>query len=374
MNTQQPASVGMQLQNISTPALLVDLDAFEHNLQKLAQEVTDYGVRLRPHAKTHKSPDIANQQVAMGAVGCCCQTLAEAEALVAGGLRDVLISNQVIGSEKIKRLALLAKQASISVCVDNAENIVQLSNAATTNDVDIGVLVEVDIGMGRCGVPPGEPALILAKQVDSFANLRFDGIQAYHGRAQHLRDYEARRQAIANASTLAQQTKNLLKDNGLDCHTVAGAGTGTYPLESTSGVYNELQAGSYIFMDADYAQNLTESGAYFSHFKHSLYVLTSVISLPESTRAIVDAGLKAHSIDCGLPTLLDYGDISYFGPSDEHGNLDLSRSNHRFSLGEKLKLIPGHCDPTVNLYDWFIGIRDEVVECLWPIAARGPGA
>ncbi len=371
MATRPPAEIGMPLDEVDTPALIVDLDALERNLKLMAGNVESCGVRLRPHAKTHKCAVIARRQMALGAVGLCCQKVSEAQALVDAGVSDILVSNEVVGRQKLERLAALACQAQVGVCVDHPENVDQIDAAAARYDTVIDVLVEVNVGANRCGVAPGEAALSLAKRVDGAAHLRFVGLQAYHGKAQHLREFEQRREAIDAACTATRETVDLLRDNGLECEVVAGAGTGTWALEAASGVYNELQAGSYVFMDADYARNRDADGGPFNEFEHSLFVYATVMSLPEATRAVVDAGLKSMAFDSGMPEVAGDGTIRYAGPSDEHGNLDLSRSNARLSLGDKLKLIPGHCDPTVNLYDWYVGVRAERVEALWPIVARG---
>jgi 3-hydroxy-D-aspartate aldolase len=371
MATRPPAEIGMPLEEIDTPALLVDLDAFERNLKSMAANVESCGVRLRPHAKTHKCAVIARQQIAQGAVGVCCQKVSEAEALVHAGVSDVLVSNEVVGRRKLERLAALAKQAQVSVCVDNAVNVGDVDAAAAKFGTVIDVLVEVNVGANRCGVTPGNAALNLARRVEAAEQLRFAGLQAYQGRAQHMRDFAQRRAAIEAACASVRQTMDLLRRNDIQCEVVAGAGTGTWALEAESGVYNELQAGSYVFMDADYARNKNPDGGRFDEFEHSLFVYATVMSMPEPTRAVVDAGLKSMAFDSGMPDVAGSETIRYAGPSDEHGNLDLSESNSRLALGDKLRLIPGHCDPTVNLYDWYVCVRAGRVEALWPIVARG---
>lgn len=373
MRTSPQASIGEPVDSIETPALLIDLDAFERNLRTMADEVRGFGVRLRPHAKTHKSPVIARKQLTLGAVGVCCQTVTEAEALVNGGIDDVLISNQVVGARKLDRLAALAKQAKIGVCVDDGDNVVALGEAVRRYSADIDVLVEIEVGMGRCGVPPARPAVDLARLIERTPGMHFAGLQAYQGAAQHIRDYGERYTAIEHATELTRKTVDLLADADLVCETIGGAGTGTYPFEAASGVYNEVQAGSYVFMDVDYARNEKADGTGFDAFEHSLFVLTTVISRPAEARAVVDAGLKAHSVDSGLPWVDHADGVSYVAASDEHGNLDLSGASRRLRVGDKLRLIPGHCDPTVNLYDWYIGVRGERTEAIWPITASGPG-
>jgi D-serine deaminase-like pyridoxal phosphate-dependent protein len=356
----------MPLAEVDTPALLVDLDAFERNLATMAE--TARGVRLRPHAKSHKCPEIARRQIALGAVGVCCQKVSEAEALVDGGVADVLIANEVVGRAKLERLATLARRAKVSVCVDDAANARDLDAAARAAGVRLDVLVEVDVGAQRCGVAPGAPALHLARVVAGCAGLRFAGLQAYQGAAQHLRSIGERRAAIAQAIDKARATRDLIEDEGLDCEVVTGAGTGSFPFEQASGVYTELQPGSYVFMDADYGRNSWDG---FPRFEQSLYVWTTVMSAPAPGRAVVDAGLKAHSVDSGMPLVVGMPGVEYAKASDEHGVLKVAAAARAPALGAKLRLVPGHCDPTVNLYDWLVGVRAERVEALWPVAARG---
>jgi D-serine deaminase-like pyridoxal phosphate-dependent protein len=371
MSVRPPADVGMPLEEVDTPALIIELDAFESNLTRMAEAARAAGVRLRPHAKTHKCAIIALRQMALGAVGVCCQKVSEAEALVQGGVRDVLVTNEIVGARKLAHLAALAKEATVAVCVDDAGNVDALDAAAARAGVTLDVLVEIDVGAHRCGIAPGAPALELAKRVDAAGALRFAGLQAYQGSAQHVRDHDERRAAIDAAVEAARSTVALLAEHGLECRSVTGAGTGTYPFEAGSGIYNELQAGSYIFMDADYAKNHGEGGGPFDAFQHSLFVYTTVMSTPEPGRAVVDAGLKASSVDSGFPSVFEMPDIRFGGASDEHGKLAWDGARARFALGEKLKLVPGHCDPTVNLYDWYVCVRDGRVQALWPIVARG---
>ena len=363
MTQARPAEIGMTIEQVDTPALVVDLPAYERNLARLAGRVAESGVRIRPHSKTHKSPAIAHDQIDRGAVGVCCQKVGEAEVMVEGGVADVLVSNQVVGGRKIARLAALARHARVSVCVDDAGNLAEIGAAAEAFGSEIGVLVEIDVGMARCGVPPGEAAVRLAKAADGTAGLRFAGLQAYHGGAQHIRDHAERRAAVMDAAELTRSTIDELARAGLACETIAGGGTGTLEFDLEAGVLNELQAGSYIFMDADYAGVLDD-------FEHSLFVRATVMSAPTASRRVTDAGLKALAFDSGLPLVHGIEGASYVGPSDEHGTLTIGNSVE-LGLGDAVMLIPGHCDPTVNLYDWYVGVRDGVVERVWPVAARG---
>ena len=376
MPTLPPAMPGMPLSEVDTPALLIDLDAFERNLKRMADAVSKAGVRLRPHAKTHKSPIIGQKQIALGAVGLCCQKVSEAAVMVEGGVQDVLVSNEVIGARKLDRLAALSRQARVIGCVDNPLGVSSMAAAAERHGARLDVLVEINVGASRCGVDPGEPAVALAQLIAREKHLRFAGLQAYQGRAQHFRTIEERRTAIDEAISRSAATVKALKAAGLSCDIVGGAGTGTFEIEAASGVYNELQAGSYIFMDADYARNKRADGGPYDTFEHALFVYATVMSMTQSDRAVVDAGLKSFTFESGPPEPVGFAGAVYERPSDEHGNLNLAQANTRPGLGDKVRLIPGHCDPTVNLHDWYVGIRglegaSPVVESVWPVAARG---
>jgi 3-hydroxy-D-aspartate aldolase len=371
MTTRPPAEIGMSLDEVDTPSLLIDLDAFERNLRRLADRVQGSGVRLRPHAKTHKCPVIALKQIELGAVGVCVQKVSEAEAMVYGGVRDVLVTNEIVGRQKLRHLMALAHTARIGVCVDDPSQVAALEAAAGEAGVSLPVHVEINMGGNRCGVEPGVPALALARLVADAPHLSFAGLQAYHGSAQHLRGWAERQVAIAGAAEKAALTRDLLAANGIACANITGAGTGTFEFEAGSGVYTELQCGSYIFMDADYGRNLDQDGGATRAFEPSLFVWATVMSRPTGERAIVDAGLKALAMDSGPPTVWDEPAATYERASDEHGRLGIASGTNRLNLGDKIRLVPGHCDPTVNLYDWYVGVRGERVEAVWPITARG---
>jgi len=363
------ASIGIALDEVDTPALVLDLDALERNLQRMADAVKASGVRLRPHAKSHKCAQIARAQIAAGAVGVCCQKVSEAEALVAGGVADVLVTNEIVGPWKIARLARLVHEAKVAVLADDAGNVADLDAAARQEGVRLDVLVEVNVGADRCGIAPGGPALALVRRIAACPRLRFAGLHAYHGSAQHVRDPGERRAAIAAAAEKARLTKTLIENAGIACETVTGAGTGTFMLESASRVFNEIQPGSYVFMDADYNRNVWEEG--WPRFEQGLFVLATVMSAPAPDRAVLDAGLKASSVDSGLPQVHERPGVEYVKASDEHGVLKISTGTRAPKLGEKLLLVPGHCDPTVNLYDQFVCVRKGKVEALWEVTARG---
>jgi D-serine deaminase-like pyridoxal phosphate-dependent protein len=368
MSPWKAARPGDPLSAVDTPALLLDLDAFERNLRRMAAAVHGTGVRLRPHAKSHKCPEIARRQVALGAVGVCCQKVSEAAVFVDAGIEDVLVTNEVVGTAKLQHLVALARRARIGVLVDDAAQVHALARAAQAAQVVLDVYVEVNVGAHRCGVEPGPDAVRLARLVADAAPLRFAGLQCYHGPAQHLRAPAERAAAIAQAVEAARSTRDAIRACGIAVERVTGAGTGTFPYERDSGVFNELQAGSYVFMDRDYADN--QGGDGDIAFEHALFVRSTVMSRPSPTRAVVDAGLKASSVDSGMPRVWQRPELRYLKAADEHGTL-ATPDTAEVTIGDALMLVPGHCDPTVNLYDELVCFRGDTVEALWPIAARG---
>ncbi len=368
MSPWKAAQPGDPVSAIDTPALVLDLDAFERNLARMADALAGSNVRLRPHAKSHKCPEIARRQVALGAVGVCCQKVSEAAVFVNAGIGDVLVTNEVMGESKIRHLLELARRARIGVLVDHPLQVRALAAAATARSVALDVYVEINVGANRCGVEPGEAAVPLARQIIAGAPLRFAGLQCYHGTAQHLRSPQERADAIRHAADAARQTVRALQAAGIAVERVTGAGTGSFMHERDSGIFNEVQAGSYIFMDRDYGDN--QRGPGDVAFEHALFVRTTVMSRPAAERAVVDAGLKASSVDSGMPTVWQRPELRYAKAADEHGAL-VTPGDAALSLGDALLLVPGHCDPTVNLYDELICYRGDRVEAIWPITARG---
>jgi D-serine deaminase-like pyridoxal phosphate-dependent protein len=371
MTTRPPARVGDAVAAVDTPALLVDLDALERNLQKMAAFARKAGVRLRPHAKTHKCPPIALRQIALGAVGVCCQKVSEAEAMAAGGVHDILISNEIVGEVKVARLAALARQAHVTVLADHPDMVAAYGAAARRFGAELAVLVDLHSEGIRAGVEPGPAALDLARRVADEPGLRFAGLQAYQGSAQHIRVFAERRAASERWIAAVATTKALLADNGLVCELVTGAGTGTHAFEGTSGVFNEIQPGSYTVMDVGYGLILAEGGQPVTEFENSLFILATVMSRNFPDFAVVDAGTKAGNIDSAMPTVWERPGLTYVSAADEHGAIKVASGGNAPHLGEKLRLVPGHCDPTINLYDWIIGVRHDTVEVVWPVAARG---
>jgi 3-hydroxy-D-aspartate aldolase len=356
----------MSVYDIDTPALVLDLDAFYANLDLMAAFAARTGVKVRPHAKTHKSPVIAHLQIARGAVGQCVQKVSEAEILAWGGVANILVSNEVVSTKKLARVAALSRIADVAVCVDAIEGVRRLEAAAESAGERLTALVEIDVGSARCGVATNSEAVTLARMIADSRHLRFGGLQAYHGAAQHKRSPEERRAGIAEATGAVAALVEDLRKSKLDCAIVGGAGTGTFELEAKSGVYNELQVGSYIFMDADYGRNQPAPA-----FRQALFVLSSVMSAARPGVAVVDAGHKAVAVDSGLPLVWNRPGATYVSASDEHGKLTLEPGSEPMRLGERVWLAPGHCDPTVDRYDWYVGVRGTRVECLWPVAARG---
>ena len=368
---EPPAIVGASADEIDTPALVIDLDAFDRNLSKMAAYVKSAGVGLRPHAKTHKSSEVARRQMELGAVGQCVQKVGEAEVLAKAGISDILVSNQVVGTRKLDRLAALAQHTRISLCFDDADQVAAASQAARRAGVELGGLIEIEVGMGRCGVAPRQPAVELASRINDSPGLRFEGLQAYHGRAQHLATAAEREAEIRRTVRAVQETISAMKAAGIVVRTVSGAGTGTFRYEAESGVYTELQAGSYAFMDLDYGAIKDADGQPYSEFEHSLFVLSSVMSVAGEGWVVVDAGLKSYSGEKGTPRVHARRGLEFLAMSDEHGKLAVTPGSERPRLGDKVLLIPGHCDPTINLHDWYVGVRDGRVEEVWRVDARG---
>jgi 3-hydroxy-D-aspartate aldolase len=368
-----PAVPGMDEADIQTPALVLDLDALERNIKKMGDYAKAHGMRHRVHGKMHKSVDVAKLQEKLGgAVGVCCQKVSEAEVFARGGIKDILVSNQVRDPQKIDRLARLPKLgARTIVCVDDIDNVADLSAAAQKHGTELEVFVEIDCGAGRCGVTTTEAVVEIAKAVNAAENLKFTGIQAYQGAMQHMDSYEDRKAKLDIAVAQVADAVEGLKKEGIECELVSGGGTGSYYFESNSGVYNELQCGSYAFMDADYGRILDKDGNRIDQgeWENAFFLLTQVMSHAKADKAIVDAGLKAQSVDSGLPFIFGRDDVEYIKCSDEHGVV--SDPTGALQVGDKLRLVPGHCDPTANVHDWYVGVRGGKVECVWPVSARG---
>ncbi len=359
--------------DLCTPALICDLDVFESNLKKMADHTRARGIHLRPHAKSHKCPEIARRQIAAGAVGVCVATLREAEVMAEAGVPDILITSELVGEVKVKRLLnLVERHPDIMVVVDHAANVRELGEAAEAHKIRLKVLIEIDVGTQRTGTAPGAPTLELAQAIARTPHLQLVGVQAYAGHASHTVGFEQRKAAEERAMTQAFETQQLLKKNGIAADLITGGCTGTYNIESQLPFPVELQAGSYIFMDVNYRRIGGRGGDTFDDFGCSLTVLTTVISRPQPMQAIIDAGFKAFATDRAYtPDCKTVGGITYSWCGDEHGKLNLAGAEREVRLGDRLEFIVPHCDPNVNLYDSLYVVRGEEVAAIWPIAARG---
>lgn len=377
MNAAPENLIGQSVADIDTPALVIDLDAMERNLAGMAAFAKAHGVRLRPHAKMHKCGALAKLQITAGAVGVCVQKTTEAEALAATGVLDIYISNQVIALHKLQRVAALARalqaQAGrLAIAVDSDIGVANLTQALGAGHNLIDVFIELDVGHGRCGVAKPQDVLPLARAIAAQPALRLAGLQAYHGGAQHLRTVAERRTALDEVLSRVQQARQVVESAGLSLPLVTGAGSGTFDLEAGSGVFGELQAGSYLFMDADYARNDRDPSQ--PGFEHALFVKSQVMSV-SANHVVVDAGHKSHAIDSGLP-MVRGKHLQASSCSDEHTALRPVHAAQALpALGDAIWLIPGHCDPTVNLHDWMIGVRggldQGMVEQVFRVDARG---
>jgi D-serine deaminase-like pyridoxal phosphate-dependent protein len=358
--------------DLPTPALLLDLDAFESNLKTMADHCRKAGCAFRPHAKTHKCPEIARRQVASGAVGVCVATVPEAEAMVAAGVRSVLLTSPVVEPPKLARMAALArKEGTVLLAVGHERQVELLAEAASAAKVAIDLLIDVDVGDRRTGVLPGEPALLLAQRLAKERSLRLRGVQAYAGHASHVVGFEQREKSSRAAMAKAVETRELLQKAGLEAPILSGGSTGTYNIDSAIPGVTELQVGSYVFMDVDYRRIGGRGGEVYTDFRPSLTVLTTVVSVAHPDRVTVDAGTKAFSADVPhRPEAKDRPGLSYSRAGDEFGAVTAPGDAKLPRLGERLEFLVPHCDPTVNLYDRIYAVRGERVEAIWPVAAR----
>lgn len=363
--------LGDPLEGIDTPVLLIDAAACERNLARMTDFARRESVAIRPHAKAHKSGILAQRQIAHGAIGVCCQKVGEAEAMAAAGVRDILVSNEVVGRAKWERLAALARIATLTVAVDSREAAEGLASAAQRAGVTLGVVVDVDLGQGRCGVRPGPEAVALGTQVDRLPGLVLRGLQGYQGKLQHLEGYEVRRQAALAAQALLMDVRIAFERAGLPLDIVSGGGTGTYDTVGAMPGMTEIQPGSYLFMDRHYRSIGGRAGGPFDDFECALTVLATVISAPTAERRVVDAGLKAVTNDSGPAGLVDVPGWEYVVAGDEHGVLVRRGEGPRLEIGDQVRILPSHCDTTVNLYDVYHVVRDGHLEAVWSIDARG---
>ncbi len=363
-----PAKVGMDISEIQTPSLIIDFKIFENNIKKMKEFVLHNNVKLRPHAKMHKSIDVAKFQIDNGgAHGICCQKVSEAEIFVRAGIKDILITNQITDTLKLERLAKIkSKELKIGCCVDNKENLINIQKAAERNNSLIDIYIEYDCGANRCGIKSFNEINDLIEMIKKMDNLNFIGFQAYNGSIQHIEDYKIRQNEVKNTCNKIKELKaNFIKYSPF----ITGVGTGCFDLEVSEEVYDEIQVGSYAFMDAHYSslkhdRKLNNS----DNFENSLFVFTGVMSKALQNHAVVDAGLKSIAVDSGLPKTIN-SELEYIKCSDEHGII--TDPYNILKINDKIRLIPGHCDPTCNLHDWYVVVKDSKVIDLWPVSARG---
>lgn len=361
--TASGLAIGASKLDLDTPSLLLDLRKLQNNIRRMASFVADGPTKLRPHAKTHKCVEIARMQVAAKAVGITCATLSEAEVFADGGIEDILIANQIVGS-KIRDLVELERRCRVTVAVDDAENVQALSKAASEAGVTIPCLVEVNVGMDRCGVEPGGPELLeLVRQVGSSSGLVFAGLQAYEGHLQFVMPIEERRERALADMHKALEAKCRIEAEDLMVPLISGGGTGTYNVTGKLPWMSELQAGSYATMDARYRS----AGVGFST---AVTLLATVISRPRPDRAVIDAGLKAVTSEFGMPEVLVDG-ASLVKLSEEHGILLLDGQARELRIGDRVKLLPSHGCTTINLHDRYHVIEGDQVQDVWMIAGRG---
>ncbi len=357
--------------DLPTPALIVDLDALEANAQKMIAYVHGTGRAIRPHAKTHKCPEIARYLIASGAVGACAAKLSEAWALAEGGVTGLLVTTAVVGARKIESAIDLARLRPETIfCVDSAQNAGDLNDAAAAAKLTVNVNIDLFVG-NRTGIFPGDPAVALAEAIGKLPHLRLAGLQAYAGHASHTVGFDKRRQVSLDAMTPAADTRRALEAKGIACPLLTGGSTGTYNIDTAIDGLNELQPGSFLFMDVDYNRIGSQSGdEFYGDFRNSLFVLTTVVSKPKKEQPVVDAGLKSFSTDKPWPPRWRGGDgLIYNFAGDEHGRL--MQPAVPVEVGDRLEFVIPHCDPTVNLYDRLYVLRGDQVEAVWRVAGRG---
>jgi len=360
----------MKLSQLDTPVLLIDEGPFLRNMQRMQDIAVSAGIAYRPHAKAHKSAEIAKMQLDAGACGVCCAKLGEAEVLVSHEIKDILITTPVIGISKLTRMMQIANKARISVVVDNLDNVSEMAAVAQTCGVKPDIVIEVDVGQGRCGVAPGEATLDLVREVVATEWLNFKGLQGYQGSIQMLVPFTERDAAARKAVFMLTETADMIRKSGIRVDYLTGGGSGTTVTDATVKGLTELQPGGYLFMDSRYREVEWDDGNSIP-FEQSLTLLTSVISLPEPNRCILDMGLKAISSDGGPPMPQNLPEARFKFAGEEHSELSFGNRNCPLKLGDKVSFIPTHCDTTVNLYDRFIAFRGDEVVDVWNIAARG---
>ena len=356
---------GTPRDELDTPCFIIDLDVMERNIEKMAAYFRDRPAKLRPHMKHHKTPEIARKQIEAGAIGVCCQKLGEAEAMADGGVDNILITYEIMGAAKIRRLVSLARRVNLMVTVDDANNVKDLSGAAQAAGISLGILVDINSGQNRCGIDPGKPAVQLALAVAAAPGLEFKGLCGYEGHLQAVVDLEERTTRAREAMARVTATAEAIRAAGLPVEIVSAGGTGTYNITGDYPGVTEVQAGSYVLMDTAYRRVLQD-------FDVAGTVLASVISRGAPDRAVLDCGMKAISSDQWPPLVVGLPGVAVGGVSDEHLTLRLTDSDSRqLRPGDKVELAPGHNDTTVHLHTHLFALRGEKLETVWEVAGRG---
>jgi D-serine deaminase-like pyridoxal phosphate-dependent protein len=363
---------GVSKYDLATPSLILDLDACEYNIRTMAEHAKKSGINLRPHAKTHKTPEIAKRQLAAGALGVCCATIREAEAMSKAGIGGLLVTSECVGPNKMARLVRLTKERPETMStVDSAWHAEQLSEVAQATGVTLNIMIDIDPTGRRTGIAPGPGAVELGKKVDSLPGLKLKGVHGYSGASSHVKGFEDRKTHSEKVMTPVIDSFLGMQKAGLPAEIMSGASTGTYNIDSGMDGMTELQVGSYVVMDVDYRRIGGKSGEIYTDFKPALTVLATVMSKNYDDIATIDAGLKAFATDRTFgPDVLLPG-VTYSFNGDEHGRLHLEKAEKEVKLGDKVELIVPHCDPNVNLYDrMFVCKGDKVVE-IWQVLGRG---
>lgn len=368
----QTLDAPVPLDALPTPALIVDIDQVEANLRAMAEFMKARGAGIRPHVKTHKCPHLAHRQMALGALGICCAKVSEAEVMAAAGIERILITSPVATKDKVDRVVALAKASpGLQMVVDRPQNADDFSAAAGAAGLTLGVLIDLESGTGRTGIAMGDPALDLAHHIAGLKHLRLDGLQCYCGHLMHVADYASRRTHSHEVLSRALETKALIEQAGIPLGIVTGGGTGTYDIDSEVKGITDIQCGSYCVMDVQYGMVGTAQGRLFDAFPPAMFVWSTAISQPLPDRITIDAGLKAIYRDTPRAELRGISGATYDFGGDEHGILRFDNPSRPIRVGDKVAVIPSHCDPTINLYDCFHACRNGHIVERWPISARG---
>jgi D-serine deaminase-like pyridoxal phosphate-dependent protein len=354
--------IGRHKTEVDTPALLLYTDEVERNIRTMATYFADKPCKLRPHVKTHKLPWIAHKQIEAGAIGITCAKLGEAKIFFEAGIKNILIANEIVGGTKIQRLVHLAGYGDLIVCVDQFENAMEISEAAREQDRKINVLVEVDVGLARCGVKPGKPALELVQKLSQLRHLGFRGVMGYEG-GMFIENLEEKKKQTRECNQRLVETKELIERNGFPVEIVTAGGSNTFNLTGSYPGLTDIQVGSYVTMDS-------HNRYYGLDFEQAITVLTTVISRPGKRRAVIDAGMKSLSSDNGFPLCRDPG-IALFSLNEEHGHIKFENTEHDLRAGDKVEIIPSHGCTTIPLYERYVVIRNDRVESVMEIHARG---